>query len=183
MTKKRIPKAALTGIILAVLFLAAFGIRSTVEKLPGVSQYYQETYRDAEGLPYLTDMDSYYHVRITEDLADHGYFGDKLTENGEPWDMHSLSPTGRTAKYAPAIGVVTLAFQKIFSLTFGSAVFWVGAVVASLVVVPAYLLVSRLTNPIGGITAAVAIGLSRYYFSRTVPGVFDTDMFSLLLPL
>ena len=61
--------------------------------------------------------------------------------------------------------------------------FWIGAFIASLAVIPAYLLVRRITNDYGGITAGILVGLAPSYFAHTFAGFFDTDMFNMLIPL
>ena len=38
------------------------------------------------GLPYFSEMDSYYNLRLTENFVDHGDVGDEVV-NGSSWDM------------------------------------------------------------------------------------------------
>jgi dolichyl-diphosphooligosaccharide--protein glycosyltransferase len=173
-------------IIIIVLFLLVFSLRAEAVNLSIVPDDYKALYQDDSGLPYFSEMDSYYNYRMTEDFLDHGYMGDTKI-NGTNWDLHSYYPPGREAAYAPIIVLLTAfiyLFVNIFSnvpLTY--VAFWTGALVASLAVIPAYLFIRRVTNDYGGITAGVLVGLAPFYFSHTFAGFFDTDMFNMILPI
>lgn len=173
-------------IIIIVLFLLVFFIRAQAANIGGVPDQAKSYYQDSTGLPYFSEMDSYYNFRLTEDLVNHGYLGDTKV-NGTQWDLHSSFPPGQSAEYPPMISMVTVAaykFINIFSKVPLQAVgFWIGAFIASLAVIPAYLLVRRITNDYGGITAGLLVGLAPAYFAHTFAGFFDTDMFNMLFPL
>lgn len=171
-------------IIVVLLFLLVFSLRAEAANLSTVSD--KATYQDANGLPYFSEMDSYYNYRMTADYLDHGYMGDTKI-NGTSWDLHSYYPPGREVSYSPLIVYNTAfayTFLNLFSETPLTAVaFWIGAFIASLAVIPAYFFIRRITNDYGGITAALLAGLAPAYFAHTFAGFFDTDQFNLVLPL
>jgi dolichyl-diphosphooligosaccharide--protein glycosyltransferase len=173
-------------IIIILLFLLVFSIRAEAANIGGVPDQMKSYYQDQSGLPYFSEMDSYYNFRLTQDLVSHGYLGDTKI-NGTQWDIHSSFPQGQSAEYPPLIAIVTeigYKFINLFShVSLAGVAFWMGAFIASLAVIPAYLLVRRITNDYGGITAGLLVGLAPAYFSHTFAGFFDTDMFSMLIPL
>lgn len=133
-------------------------------------------YEDASGLPYFSEMDSYYNLRLTENFVDHGYVGDELVD-GSNWDMHRNSPDGDKINYELAIVWVTSFFYNIANQFFGDytvqeVAFWTGAIVASLAVVPAFIFARRLTNDLGAITATLIIVLAPNYFCAHIPRIF-----------
>ena len=173
-------------IIILILFFLVFFIRAEAASINGVPDQMKAYYEDQSGLPYYSEMDSYYNFRLTGDLLNHGYLGDTIL-NGTEWDLHSSFPTGQSAEYPPLIAILTAGaykFLNIFAnIPLMNVAFWMGAFIGSLAVIPAYLLIRRITNDYGGVTAGLLVGLAPAYFSHTFAGFFDTDMFNMLLPL
>ena len=173
-------------IIIILLFLLVFSIRAEAANIGGVPDQTKSYYQDQTGLPYFSEMDSYYNFRLTQDLINHGYLGDTKI-NGTQWDLHSSYPTGKSAEYPPLIAYITEIGYVIVNLfakvPLATVSFWMGAFIASLAVIPAYLLVKKITNEYGGITAGLLVGLAPSYFAHTFAGFFDTDMFNMLIPL
>lgn len=173
-------------IIVALLFLLVFSLRAEAVNLSSVSDADKSFYQDANGLPYFSEMDSYYNYRMTADYLDHGYLGDTKI-NGTNWDLHSYYPPGRAAAYSPLIVYTTAFTYKFFNLfsnvPLTTIAFWIGAFIASLAVIPAYFFIRRITNEYGGITAAILVATAPAYFSHTFAGFFDTDQFNIILPL
>ena len=174
-------------IIVLVLFTIVFALRAQAVNLDMFPNDVKADYTDANGLPYFSEMDSYFNLRMTENYMDHGYFGDTLV-NGSGWDMHSYYPSGRdVGSYQPMIAYVTSALYKIVnmftSMSITEVAFWTGAFVASFAVIPTYIFARRITNDYGAIVAALLVGLGPNYFSHTFAGFFDTDMFNVTLPL
>ncbi len=172
-------------IIIILLFSLVFFIRAEAVSINGVPDQ-KSFYQDQNGLPYFSEMDSYYNFRLTQDLIDHGYLGDTKI-NGTQWDLHSSFPQGKNAEYPPLIAYLTALFYKFVNLfaqvPLTTVSFWTGAFISSLAVIPAYLFVRRITNDYGGITAGLLIGLAPSYFAHTFAGFFDTDMFNILFPI
>ncbi|MBR5502927.1 MAG: peptide transporter [Methanobrevibacter sp.] len=174
-------------VILLILFIIAFGLRAQAADIGGVPNELKANYVDANGLPYFSEMDSYFNYRMTENYMDHGYFGDTLI-NGSGWDMHSYYPSGRdVGSYQPMIAYVTSALYGIVNMfqemSLLEVAFWTGAFISSFAVIPAYIFTRRITNDYGAIAAALIVALGPNYISHTFAGFFDTDMFNVTLPL
>ena len=175
-----------TLIIIILLFSMMFYLRAESVNLSSIPQDMKSFYQDETGLPYFSEMDSYYNYRMTENFLDHGYLGDTLLD-GVPWDLHSYYPPGRAADYPPLIVYVTAFIYKVLNVftavSLISVAYWMAAFIASLCVIPAYLFIKKISNEFGGITAAILVGTAPTYFSHTFAGFFDTDMFNMLIPL
>jgi asparagine N-glycosylation enzyme membrane subunit Stt3 len=173
-------------IIIVLLFILAFSLRADAVNINGVPQNYTSLFEDSNGLPYFSEMDSYYNYRMTQDYLDHGHVGDTVI-NGTNWDLHSAYPDGRSATSNVLIVYVTAFAYKLANL-FGNVplnevCIWVAPFIASLAVIPAYLFVRRLSNDYGGIVAGILVGLAPAYFMHTFAGFFDTDMFNMIFPI
>jgi dolichyl-diphosphooligosaccharide--protein glycosyltransferase len=173
-------------IIIILLFLVVFSIRAEAANMGGVPDQAKSFYQDQNGLPYFSEMDSYYNLRMTQDYLDHGYLGDTIL-NGTEWDLHSSFPPGQSAEYTPLIVYFTAFTYKFVNLfthvPLNAVAIWIAPFIASLAVIPAYLLVRRITNDYGGITAGLLVGLAPAYFAHTFAGFFDTDQFNMIIPL
>ncbi len=173
-------------IIIILLFLVVFSIRAEAANIGGVPDQAKSFYQDQNGLPYFSEMDSYYNLRMTQDYIDHGYLGDTII-NGTEWDLHSSFPSGQSAEYTPLIVYFTAFTYKFVNLfahvPLNAVAIWIAPFIASLAVIPAYLLVRRITNDYGGITAGLLVGLAPAYFAHTFAGFFDTDQFNMVVPL
>ena len=173
-------------IIIILLFAIAFTLRADAYYLPSIPADLQPFYQDQNGQPYFSEMDSYYNLRMTQDYLNNGHLGDTII-NGTPWDEHSYAPEGRNAEYPPLIVYITAftyKFMNLFSSTpLATVAFWIGSIVGSLCVIPAYLFIRRLTNDYGGIAAALLVATAPAYFAHTFAGFFDTDMFNVIFPI
>ena len=173
-------------LIIVLLFSVVFYIRAEASNIGGVPADAKKFYEDADGLPYFSEMDSYYNYRLTMNYLTRGIMGDTLVD-GKPYDLHSYYPPGRPVDYPPLIVYVTSAAYRVLNF-FGDfslkeVAFWMGAFIGSLCVIPAYLFVRRITNDYGGFAAALIVGLVPTYVAHTYAGFFDTDMFNFVLPL
>ena len=173
-------------IIIVLLFILAFSLRADAVNIGGVPQNYTSLFEDQNGLPYFSEMDSYYNYRMTQDYLNHGYLGDTI-QNGTPWDLHSAYPSGRSATANPLIVYITAFTYKLVNsfanVPLNEVAIWLAPFIASLAVIPAYLFVRRLTNDYGGIAAGILVSLAPAYFAHTFAGFFDTDMFNMLFPI
>ena len=173
-------------IIIILLFLVVFSIRAEAVNIGGVPDQAKSFYQDQNGLPYFSEMDSYYNLRMTQDYLDHGYLGDTII-NGTEWDLHSSFPSGQSAEYTPLIVYCTAFTYKFVNLfthvPLNAVAIWIAPFIASLAVIPAYLLVRRITNDYGGITAGLLVGLAPAYFAHTFAGFFDTDQLNMIVTL
>lgn len=173
------------AIILVIVAFVSF-IRFQSADLSVIPTDQQAYYKDSSGLPYFTEMDSYYNLRLTQDFINHGHLGNEIV-NGTPWDMLSYAPEGRSAEYRPMIVYVTAFFYHVanmfWDMSLTEVAFYLSAIIAPLAAIPAFLIVRRVTNNYGGATAALIVALAPNYFSHTFAGFFDTDMFNVIIPL
>ena len=171
-------------IIIAILLAVVFALKAPAADLNGLSGDLKAEYVDSSGLPYFSEMDSYYNLRLTEDYADHGYVGDEMV-NGSEWDMHRYAPTGNKINYELGIVYLTNFIHDTFfsNMNLREVAFWTGAIISTLAVIPAFIFARRLTNDYGAIVATLIIVLAPNYFAHTFPGFFDTDMFYYIFSL
>lgn len=131
------------------------------------------------GLPYLEDMDCYYHLRMTRDLALYGHPGDTV-KDGVPWDSFSYAPEGRDASgYKPLMGYLAIAVNRLISVftsqSLEQTAYWLSPFLSVLVVIPVFLLTFEMSGMFGAIAASVLSALNLSYLYNTVPGFYDTD--------
>jgi dolichyl-diphosphooligosaccharide--protein glycosyltransferase len=169
-------------IIILILFAIVFALRAPASDLNVLDDSIKAEYIDSTGLPYFSEMDSYYNLRMTQDYVDHGYAGDVKVKD-QAVDMHRLAPDGTNVSYQMGIIYATSWLHDLANNFFGGdysvkeIAFWTGAIVASLAVIPVYIFARRITNDYGAIVATLIIVLAPNYFAHTFPGFFDTDMF------
>ena len=163
-----------TLVLMLVIFSAGFALRAgAVATVPGI---YSESYSQ----PYMYDMDSYYNLRLASNLLEHG----TLSEDG--WDRYSYYPPGVPLDYPPLLAYLTILVYMILSPLTGltDLAFWLPAFIAPLAGVLVFALARSLDCDELSSAAAGLLAVSvPFYFMRTVPGFYDTDMFNLVLPL
>ena len=171
------------GIIIVLIIMAiVFALKAPAADLNSLDADGKALYTDASGLPYFSEMDSYYNYRLTNDYVDHGYVGDKLV-NGSGWDMHRNAPDGNMVDYELGIVQLTSWMHDMannflgWNMSVKEVAFWTGAIISTLCVIPAFIFSRRITNDYGAIVASLIIALAPNYFAHTFPGFFDTDMF------
>ena len=175
-------------IIILILLAVVFALRAPAADLNILPNEIKGDYVDSSGLPYFSEMDSYYNLRLTEDYIDHGFVGDIDNGDGTQRDMHRYAPDGNIINYELGIVYITSFMHDMANKFFGShgvreVAFWTGAIIASLAVIPAFIFARRLTNDYGAIAATLIIALAPNYFAHTFPGFFDTDMFYYIFSL
>ncbi|WP_458454602.1 STT3 domain-containing protein [Methanobrevibacter sp.] len=177
------------GIVIILILLAVvFALKAPAHDLNFFTDADSKAmYTDPSGLPYFSEMDSYYHLRLTETYVDTGMFGDEIV-NGTQMDMHRNAPDGRAWDYYPGIIYLAsylydIANQYLGDYSVKEVAFWAGAVISTLAVIPAFIFARRITNDYGAIVASLVIVLAPNYFAHTFPGFFDTDMFYYIFPL
>ena len=177
------------GIIIVLILLAVvFALKTPSADIGSLDADGKALYTDASGLPYFSEMDSYYNFRLTDNYVDHGYVGDEKI-NGSDWDMHRYAPTGNKINYELGIAYLTSWLNDVannslgWDLSLKEVAFWAGAVISTLCVIPAFIFARRVTNDYGAIVATLIIALAPNYFAHTFPGFFDTDMFYYIMPI
>ncbi len=184
---KRAVRALLHVLCAAVVMAAAVFVRVPAATLLEASDAQREIYFTDSGIPYLTDLDSYYHVRLVENDLQNGFLGDSRTEDGEAWDSLRFYPEGRSADYPPAIVHLTELVWKVCDL-FGEVSlevveFVLPVLMAALTALVAYIGGCRLGGVAGGLLAGLLVGCGPVFASRTLFGRFDTDMFTVISEL
>ena len=183
MNKETMMTVAKSVLIIVILLAFVFALKLPAADLNILSDDMKGEYIDSSGLPYFSEMDSYYNYRLTNDYVEHGFVGDEMV-NGSEWDMHRYAPTGNKINYELGIVYITSFFHSLFpDHTVKEVAFWTGAFVSIFAVIPAFIFARRLTNDYGAIVATVIIALAPNYFAHTFPGFFDTDMFYYIFSL
>jgi len=183
MTKKSI--ITILSIIL-IIYLTGFIIRSESINLAGIPDEEKSFYMDNESIPYMYELDSYYHYRLTKNFLEHGYIGNTFID-GLEWDSYSYYPPGVPMDYPPLLIYLTAFLYKLINLFSNipliTVSFWLPAFFGPLGGIAVYLFVRRFSNDIAGLTAGILAVISPFYLIRTFPGWFDTDMFNLFFPV
>ena len=188
MNKQTILTISKSVIIILILLAVVFALKAPAADLHMLNGELKSEYVDSSGLPYFSEMDSYYNLRLTENYVDSGIFGDEVI-NGSDWDMHRYAPDGNEINYEGAIVYVTSWVHDMANSFLGGnysvkeVAFWTGAIISTLAVIPAFIFARRLTNDYGAIVATLLIALAPNYFAHTFPGFFDTDMFYYIFSL
>ena len=187
MDKKKTITILKTVAIVSIIVLFVFLLRANSYNLSVIPEEQKSVFIDSTGLPYFSEMDSYYNLRLTQNFITNGSFGNTVNDEGSPWDSLRYSPEGLSAEYEPMITYVTAFLYylaNVFSdMPLKEVAFWTGAIIAPLGAIPAYIFVRRISNDYGAISAALIITLAPSYFGHTFAGFFDTDMFQVVLPI
>ena len=172
-------KITIAIIVMLLIMLAAFGFRLMSHRQ--VVSILGEEYTDPDtGVPYLTEMDSYYHLRMTRDIMNYGVPGGQYKDD-QPWDSLSYAPYGRSAgDYKPLMAYIAILSNKIISkfkpeVTLEKTVYWQGTVLSVLVVIPVFIFAYRLGGLLAAMVASILASVNYGYFVHTIPGFYDTD--------
>ena len=170
--------------IMNVMATAVF-VRLPSAYLHSTSPENREAWCREDGIPYLAEPDSYYHVRITENYLKTGHIEDAVTEDGNAWDTQSFYPEGRTADYPPGIVVLTAAVYRILHPLCGADLyrieFCLAACMSAVTAAAAFAAAGRFSGKAGGFVAGIAVSCASGFAARTSFGRFDTDMFVVLM--
>jgi len=178
---------------LVLLLLAATGIlwiRTLPLSLAGVPvpNRAQFTFLGDDGREhvYLGDLDSYLWVRHARNYLSTGTTCDAVID-GRCRDTLAMAPVGAEMRYGRSLHIAAIVavhrvmewFVPGYPLT--ASAYWVPVIVGALGVVPAFAIGARLAGPVGGLTAALAIGMSPMFIRRSAGS--DNDVWNVVLPL
>ncbi len=175
-TLKKIIFLVLIVIIMELSVFFRIMAGKAVEALRG--EYFFDPEQD---LPYLTEMDSYYHLRMTEDIIDYGHPGEAVVGD-ECWDELSYAPDGRSAAdYSPLMADLAAFFYTIltrlgFTVSLYQIIYKMGAYLSALVVIPVAIMANKMGGKFAAVIASMIAAVNYGYFIHTVPGFYDTDM-------
>ncbi|MBR3328415.1 MAG: hypothetical protein IKG22_13930 [Atopobiaceae bacterium] len=167
-----------------VAIVTTIAVRLPSAYLWGASVGERETYTSEQGVPYLTDQDSYYHVRLVQNHLATGSLGNAVGEDGRPWDTHSYWPEGRSADYTPGIVWLTEAVwgvSRLFGASLEAVEFCMPAIIAAMASLVAYCLGARMSGPVGGLAAGVLVSCAPGFVQRSIFGRYDTDGLAILM--
>lgn len=162
---------------------AAILVRVPSAMFAGDTDLIREAYTGSDGVPYLTEMDSYYHVRLVDNYLESGMLGDVILEDGTEWDLHSYYPEGRSADYQPAIVWLTAGLWRLFGGELAMLEYCLAAFMSALTALAAYIIGWRIGGKAGGLTAGILAACGPVFVMRSGFGRFDTDMFIVLMEL
>ncbi|MBR2661713.1 MAG: hypothetical protein IKE15_09990 [Clostridia bacterium] len=181
MKQKRLLWIPLLLLVLAVSFL----VHAETYSLPLIPEEDRAYYLDETGEPYLTEIDSYFFVRLAREMSENGPF---LYNKRFEDPLMATRPVKSDEQTLPTLPSLLAYFVwRILSL-FGktdviSVARWMGPVLASLAAVPAFFYLKRRTNLAGAFAGAMLTGVSIPFVAHTHAGFFDTDMLLGVLPL
>ena len=175
------------GLALLAVFALAFLIRASAYDLPSVIYADQQYLQDESGNPYLSEMDSYFYLRKAQEMAGTDTASWYVDRDRDP--MIGARTHDRETGDTLPLGLSAFAYLiwKHLLSRFGFSLYqtsiWLGPVLGSLAVVPAFFYVRKRTSIPGGIVAAVLTGCAIPFVIHTTAGFFDTDMVLAVLPL
>ena len=189
-TKKESQKSRLKALlplaVIVLILLFAFLVRARAYSLPATAKDEKQYMQDENGEPYLTEMDSYYYLRKTAEMAEAGkaklfdYRTDDLKIGQRIRVPHqSFMPEG-----LPSLAYLLWRYVfALFGVSLTQVAIWMGPVISALAAIPAFLYVKRRTNLVGGAVAGLLVGCAIPFVVHTHAGFFDTDMMLGILPL
>lgn len=156
------------------------------ERAGQMAEYFRSRVKDPDGQTYLTAIDSYHHMRLSKNIAEHGYAGDRIV-NGRSWDDHMVAPLGRptASNLHTWLGAMFYKIAQFFKpdVGFMGVFYWIPAIIAPLAAIPAFFLTKRKTGVLAGFIVAMFIVIHRGFLGRTSAGFSDTDAYVVLFPL
>jgi dolichyl-diphosphooligosaccharide--protein glycosyltransferase/undecaprenyl-diphosphooligosaccharide--protein glycosyltransferase len=122
------------------------------------------------------------------------YWNDQIminTNDGYTWaataqqmlfGMHETN-SGIRDMWANGIIFFTVLFAKIMPFSLETIIFYMPALISSLVVIPVILIARLYGQSVWGFLAALLGSIAWSYYNRTMIGYYDTDMFSAMAPM
>ncbi|HIP16598.1 MAG TPA: hypothetical protein EYG77_05315 [Methanothermococcus okinawensis] len=178
-------------LILLLIGLISFQLRAQPADMGFTnSEVLKKVFSDEHGRMYLVGLDPYYYLRLTENYYNHGYLGETLKYiNGKwvPYDTCQYAPPGHPITIpVPAITYATIIVYEIWhsidpTVTLMNAAFWVPPLLSTLLGIPIFFIVRRVTRSnIGGVVGALTIVSTPALLYKTSAGFADTPIFEIL---
>ena len=144
-------------------------------------------YRDEQGHVYLNGIDSYYWLRLLENLITKGHIGDRVLSGVEFDDLIGSPVDPATKKNVHIwLGLFFYKAAGIFDrqITLEEVLFFVPIVLSVIVAIFSFITARRLgCSYLGSFFASFVINLSPFLMVRSTGEWFDTDIYNVLFPL
>ncbi len=124
----------------------------------------------------------YWHGQVMINNVDGYYYGSGAQKI--LYGIHEYNPRLEHL-YSPGNGLmaITAFLAKFLHISLDTLMLYLPAIVSSLIVVPIILIGRLYRNLLWGFLAALIAGIGWSYYNRTLVGYYDTDMFSVLMPV
>lgn len=155
------------------------------QQIDMLSKQIKSQFQDDSGQTYLLAIDPYHYYRQAQNILDNGHVGDEMRD-GVPFDNHMLAPNGRATENAlhPWIGAIFFKISSIFGNdSLMKSIFVIPLIFAVLSIIPAFFIVRRVSNNLGGLIAGILLAISPIFLGRTPAGFSDTDVYNIFFPL
>jgi dolichyl-diphosphooligosaccharide--protein glycosyltransferase len=157
------------------------------DKIARKSQEYKNKFRDEEGHVYLSGIDSYYWLRLLNNLLKQGHIGDRVVNGVQYDDRIGLPIDDATTKNIHLwLGVVFYKTARFFNkdVPLEEVLFYIPIALSLIIAVFSFSVARGLgASDFGAFFASVAVNLSPFLISRSVTEWFDTDIYNVLFPL
>jgi len=97
--------------------------------------------------------------------------------------LSGVSQNNDSSPIKSAASQLTFFFAKILPFSFESIIFYMPAILSSLVVIPMILIAHSLKRVEIGFVAALVASIAWSYYNRTMVGYYDTDMLNIVFPV
>jgi len=96
------------------------------------------------------------------------------------YGMHQFEPLV-PGLFDRGLTFVTTILAKILPFSLDTIIFYLPAIISSIIVVPIILIGNLYKEPLWGFFSALIIAIAWSYYNRTMIGYYDTDMFSIMI--
>ena len=160
-------------------------------RLPDLTGTFDEvrvlSFTDKNDLPFYSQHDAYYHLRMGDEIAEKGVFGEWDEKRGQRVDSLRFAPERMPAKYHDGIVRIAVWIWKVLSrfsdISLHEVSYYLSCVFAALTALAAFALAARISGKAGGIFAALFVSCAPAFAVRTAAGSYDTDMVQLLFTI
>jgi len=124
----------------------------------------------------------YWHGQLMINNVDGYYYGSGAQKI--LYGIHKYNPRLEHL-YSPGNGLmaITAFLAKFLHISLDTLMLYLPAVISSLIVIPIILIGKLYKNELWGFLSALIAGIGWSYYNRTLVGYYDTDMFSVLMPV
>lgn len=147
----------------------------------------KDRYRDPRGHVYLNGIDSYYWLRLLENLWKSGHIGDRTLGNVEFDDLVGNAIDPATKKNVHLwLGLVFMKTARFFhrDASLEEVLFYVPLFLSVVIGIFSFIVARQLgAGGLGAFFASFAVNLSPFLLTRSVGEWFDTDIYNILFPL